>query len=90
MPTERLPALGHDGNAYVVVRKTPGFPAISRRDSQYDMARYQLGTGEELAPTGEPQTCRTADGKIVLTLIVNRASTHIIKFTERVGPVFST
>ena len=71
MPTERLPALGHDGNAYVVVRKTPGFPAISRRDSQYDMARYQLSTGEGLAPTGEPQTFRTDDGKIVLTLIVN-------------------
>ena len=71
MPIERLPALGHDGNAYVVVRKTPSFPAISRRDSQYDMARYQLSTGEDLAPTGEPQTFRTADGKIVLTLIVN-------------------
>lgn len=71
MPTERLPALGHDGNAYIVVRKTPGFPAISRRDSQYDMARYQLSTGEDLAPTGEPQTFRTANGKIVLTLIVN-------------------
>jgi hypothetical protein len=69
MPTERLPALGHDGNAYVVVKKTPSFPAISRRDSQYDMARYQLSTGEELAPTGEPQTFRTADGKIALTLI---------------------
>ena len=62
MPTERLPALGHNGNAYVVVRKTPGFPAISRRDSQYDMARYQLNTGEELPPTDEPQTLRTADG----------------------------
>lgn len=36
-----------------------------------DMARYQLSTGEGLAPTGEPQTFRTADGKIVLTLIVN-------------------
>jgi hypothetical protein len=35
------------------------------------MARYQLSTGEELAPTGEPRTFRTADGKIVLTLIVN-------------------
>ena len=71
MPTERLTALGHDGNAYVVVRKTPGFPAISRRDSQYDMASYQLSTGEDLAPTGEPQTFRTVDGRIVLTLIAN-------------------
>jgi hypothetical protein len=71
MPTERLPALDHDGNAYVVIRKTPSFQAISRRDSQYDMARYQLSTGEELAPTGTPRTFRTADGKIVLTLIVN-------------------
>ena len=71
MPTERLPALGHDGNAYVVVRKTPSFQAISRRDSQYDMARYQLSTGEDLAPTGTPRTFRTADSKIVLTLIVN-------------------
>jgi hypothetical protein len=46
-------------------------PAISRWDAQYDMARYQLSTGEDLAPTGEPQTFRTADGKIVLTLIRN-------------------
>ena len=28
MPTERLPTLGHDGNAYVVVRKTPGFTEL--------------------------------------------------------------
>ena len=69
MPTERLPALGHDGNAYVVVRKTPSFQAISRRDSQYDMARYRLDSGEALAPTGEPYTFRTDNGKIVLTLI---------------------
>ncbi|RZA06058.1 MAG: hypothetical protein EOP02_38710 [Proteobacteria bacterium] len=71
MPTERLPALCHDGNAYVVIRRTPNFPAISRRDAQYDMARYQLSTGEDLAPTGEPQTFRTADGKIAMTLIIN-------------------
>jgi hypothetical protein len=54
-----------------VVRRTTGFPAISRRDSHYGMARYQLSTGEDLALTGEPQTFRTADGKIVLTLIVS-------------------
>jgi hypothetical protein len=35
------------------------------------MARYQLSTDEDLAPTGEPHTFQTADGKIVLTLIAN-------------------
>jgi hypothetical protein len=69
MPMERLPALGHDGQAYTVVRKTPYFPAISRRSTHMDMASFQLDTGDILVPTGEPGTFRTLDSSIVLTLV---------------------
>jgi hypothetical protein len=69
VPTEHLPAIGQDGNAYIVVRKTPNFAAISRTSSRFDMATYRLSTGEELSPTGEPNTFRTMDAKLVLTLV---------------------
>ena len=69
MPTERLPAIGQDGNAYIVVRKTPNFAAISRTSSRFDMATYRLDTGEALSPTGEPNTFRTTDGTLVLKLV---------------------
>jgi hypothetical protein len=69
MPTERLPALGQDGRTYVVVRKTPHFPAISRSSTRFDMATWRLDSGEPLSPTGEHKTFRTADGQVVVTLV---------------------
>jgi hypothetical protein len=69
MPLERLPALSHDGKTYTVDCKTPYFPAISRRSTQMDMATFQLDTGDILVPTGEQNTFRTLDGRIVLTLV---------------------
>jgi hypothetical protein len=69
MPMERLPALGNDGKTYTVLRKTPRFPAISRQSAHMNMATFQLDTGDILAPTGEPDTFRTLDGRLVLTLV---------------------
>jgi hypothetical protein len=69
MLMERLQAFGHDGKTYTVLRKTPYFPAISRRSAPMDLATFQLDTGDILASTGEPDTFRTLDGQLVLTLV---------------------
>jgi hypothetical protein len=52
-----------------VLRKTPRFPAISRQSAHMNMATFQLDTGDILAPTGELNTFRTLDGRLVLTLV---------------------
>jgi len=68
MPAERLSAIDQHGITHRVIRRTPYFPAISRNSSRFDMATYRLDTGEDLSPTGEPDTFRTADGTLVVTL----------------------
>lgn len=69
MPTERIPAVGTDGQAHVVICKRPRFPAISRNSQQMDMATYHLENGEALSPTGAPHAYRTTDGRLELTLV---------------------
>ena len=67
MPTKAMPALGTDGRRLVVLKQTPAFrPRYGQK--QQSMSRYSLSTGEELTPTGEPDTFRTLDGSTTLTL----------------------
>ena len=68
MPTERLPAIGNDGAAYIVVKKTPAF-APGPRNPAAVMATYQLSTGEALTPTAKPHTFRLMEGVLEVTLV---------------------
>lgn len=68
MPTERIPAIGEDGNAYIVLRRTPYFPARAGQQ-QKSMPTYTLIDGRELTPTGRHLTLRTLEGDLVLTLV---------------------
>jgi hypothetical protein len=67
MPTERLPAIGNDGAAYIVVKKTPAFAPM--RNPAAVMATYQLSTGEALTPTTKPHTFRLLEGRLEVTLV---------------------
>jgi hypothetical protein len=68
MPTERLPAIGNDGGAYIVVKKSPAF-APGRRNPAAVMVTYQLSTGEALTPTAKPHTFRLMEGVLEVTLV---------------------
>jgi hypothetical protein len=69
MPTDRIPAIGEDGTAYVVLRRTPNFPERAGQQ-QESMPTYKLPDGRELTPTGRQNTLRTLEGDLVLTLLL--------------------
>jgi hypothetical protein len=68
MAIERLPAVGSDGDAHIIIKRTASFPAAGRQQWG-GMASYRLLNGDELTPTSTPKTFRTLDGDLEVRLV---------------------
>lgn len=71
MRTEILPAVGNDGLAYRVIRRTPSMTILrSHGKTPRDRpAKFYLGNGDLLERTWDEDTFKTEDGGLQVKLV---------------------